>query len=116
VFWAQVHSLHHRNTDVEPFAGLAMHPVEHLYYYACILPSLVCLASPFHFVWNGIHMLLAPAASHSGWEDHFQVRGARACTFASSNFVKHDFSVPKSARLCDIRPTVSTTFTIATLK
>jgi sterol desaturase/sphingolipid hydroxylase (fatty acid hydroxylase superfamily) len=69
----QVHSLHHRNTDVEPFAGLAMHPIEHIYYYACILPSLLCLASPFHFVWNGMHMLLAPAASHSGWEDHFQV-------------------------------------------
>jgi len=25
-----VHSLHHRNTDPEPFSGLAMHPVEHL--------------------------------------------------------------------------------------
>ena len=22
-----------RNTDIEPFAGLSMHPVEHLYYY-----------------------------------------------------------------------------------
>ena len=28
-----VHSLHHRNTDIEPFAGLSMHPIEHLYYY-----------------------------------------------------------------------------------
>ena len=28
-----IHSLHHRNTDIEPFAGLCMHPVEHLYYY-----------------------------------------------------------------------------------
>jgi hypothetical protein len=26
----QVHSLHHRNQDIEPFAGLSMHPVEHL--------------------------------------------------------------------------------------
>jgi len=26
--YAQVHSLHHRNTDIEPFAGLCMHPVE----------------------------------------------------------------------------------------
>ena len=26
----QVHSLHHRNQDIEPFAGLCMHPVEHL--------------------------------------------------------------------------------------
>lgn len=68
----QVHSLHHRNTDIEPFAGLCMHPIEHLYYYSCILPSLVFFASPFHFLWNGVHLLIAPGASHSGWEDHFQ--------------------------------------------
>jgi sterol desaturase/sphingolipid hydroxylase (fatty acid hydroxylase superfamily) len=81
-----VHSLHHRNTDIEPFAGararprprractqrhdpaagLCMHPVEHLYYYACVLPSLVFFASPFHLLWNGLHLLLAPGASHSG--------------------------------------------------
>jgi sterol desaturase/sphingolipid hydroxylase (fatty acid hydroxylase superfamily) len=28
-----IHSVHHRNTDIEPFAGLAMHPIEHLYYF-----------------------------------------------------------------------------------
>jgi sterol desaturase/sphingolipid hydroxylase (fatty acid hydroxylase superfamily) len=68
----QVHSLHHRNTDIEPFSGLCMHPIEHLYYYSCILPSLFFVCSPFAFLWNGVHLLLSPAASHSGWEDHFQ--------------------------------------------
>ena len=67
-----IHSLHHRNTDIEPFAGLSMHPVEHLYYYSCVGPSLILSASPFAFTWNGVHLLLSPAASHSGWEDHFQ--------------------------------------------
>jgi sterol desaturase/sphingolipid hydroxylase (fatty acid hydroxylase superfamily) len=57
---------------VEPFSGLCMHPVEHLYYYACIAPSLVFYASPYAFLWNGVHLLLSPAASHSGYEDHFQ--------------------------------------------
>lgn len=70
--YKQVHSLHHRNTDVEPFSGLCMHPVEHMYYFACVLPSLVFYCSPFAFVWNGIHLLLSPAASHSGYEDHSQ--------------------------------------------
>jgi sterol desaturase/sphingolipid hydroxylase (fatty acid hydroxylase superfamily) len=70
--YAQVHSLHHRNTDIEPFSGLTMHPVEHVYYYACILPSLLFYTTPFAFLWNGVHLLLAPGASHSGWEDHFQ--------------------------------------------
>lgn len=70
--YRQAHSLHHRNTDPEPFSGLCMHPVEHLYYYSCVLPSLIFTMSPYAFVWNGVHLLLAPAASHSGWEDHFQ--------------------------------------------
>eukprot|EP00494_Astrolonche_serrata_P034468 UN34737 len=47
VLYKYVHSLHHRNTDIEPFAGLCMHPIEHLYYYACIFPSLYIFASPF---------------------------------------------------------------------
>lgn len=70
--YQHVHSLHHRNTDIEPFSGLCMHPIEHLYYYSCILPSLLFVCSPFAFLWNGVHLLLSPAASHSGWEDHFQ--------------------------------------------
>jgi sterol desaturase/sphingolipid hydroxylase (fatty acid hydroxylase superfamily) len=70
--YQQVHSLHHRNTDVEPFSGLCMHPVEHLYYYACVAPSLLFICSPFAFLWNGVHLLLSPGASHSGYEDHFQ--------------------------------------------
>ncbi|EOD42097.1 hypothetical protein EMIHUDRAFT_461091 [Emiliania huxleyi CCMP1516] len=70
--YAQVHSLHHRNTDVEPFSGLCMHPVEHLYYFACALPSLLLLTTPFALLWNGVHLLLSPGASHSGFEDHWQ--------------------------------------------
>eukprot|EP00747_Dinoflagellata_sp_TGD_P073023 gnl/TRDRNA2_/TRDRNA2_157723_c0_seq1.p1 gnl/TRDRNA2_/TRDRNA2_157723_c0~~gnl/TRDRNA2_/TRDRNA2_157723_c0_seq1.p1 ORF type:complete len:555 (+),score=63.62 gnl/TRDRNA2_/TRDRNA2_157723_c0_seq1:22-1665(+) len=67
-----VHCLHHRNTDIEPFSGLAMHPVEHLYYFTCLGLSLYFYMSPFHLLWNGIHRFLSPAASHSGWEDHTQ--------------------------------------------
>ena len=67
-----IHSLHHRNTDIEPFAGLSMHPIEHLFYFTSTLPSLFVFASPFAFKWNAYHLILAPAAGHSGWEDHFQ--------------------------------------------
>jgi len=28
--------------------------------------------SPFHMMWFGMHALISPAASHSGWEDHWQ--------------------------------------------
>eukprot|EP00756_Hemistasia_phaeocysticola_P018492 Hpha_TRINITY_DN155_c0_g1::TRINITY_DN155_c0_g1_i2::g.82301::m.82301 len=67
-----VHSLHHRNTDIEPYAGLTMHPIEHLYYFGCAGPAVYMHASPFVLYWNLIHALISPAASHSGWEDNFQ--------------------------------------------
>ena len=68
-----IHSLHHRNTDIEPFAGLSMHPVEHLYYFSCVGPSLLVFTSPFAFLWNGIHLLIYSATSHSGWVTTFSL-------------------------------------------
>ena len=69
-----VHSLHHRNTtDLEPFSGLCMHPVEHLYYFTCYGPIIWAgsAAPPFAVMWTGVHLLLSPAAAHSGFEGHF---------------------------------------------
>ena len=82
-----IHSLHHRNTDIEPFSGLCMHPCEHLYYYTCyalvlvlsspstlataIIPNFVSSTAPFLLFWTGLHVVISPAASHSGYEDHF---------------------------------------------
>jgi hypothetical protein len=52
-----VHSLHHRNADPEPFSGMTMHPVEHLYYFSnAFLPSLYMNLSPLIFLWNFIHL------------------------------------------------------------
>ena len=55
VLYRFVHSLHHRNVDPEPFSGLCMHPIEHLYYLTTVLPSVFLMLSPFHFLWNGVH-------------------------------------------------------------
>jgi len=72
-FYKYVHSLHHRNTDPEPFSGICMHPVEHLYYFSnALTPSLYLGLSPLVFMWNFLHLSLAPGAGHSGWEDHWQ--------------------------------------------
>ncbi|CAJ1336740.1 unnamed protein product [Effrenium voratum] len=69
-----VHSLHHRNSDPEPFSGLTMHPIEHLYYYSnAFFPALYLSGlSPFLFYWCFFHLAIAPACGHSGFEDHFQ--------------------------------------------
>ena len=69
-FYAFIHSLHHRSTDVEPFSGLCMHPVEHLFYFTSYWPILCFKLSPFATLFVGVHLLLSPAAAHSGFEDH----------------------------------------------
>jgi len=69
-----VHSLHHRNMDPEPFSGMTMHPVEHIYYFSnAFVPSLFLNGlSPLIFTWCFFHLTIAPGAGHSGWEDNFQ--------------------------------------------
>lgn len=66
-----VHAAHHRTSDTEPFSGIAMHPTEHLYYFTCYGPLLLFQVHPFVFFWMGLHALISPAASHSGYEDHW---------------------------------------------
>ena len=70
--YKHVHSLHHRNVQIEPFAGLCMHPVEHLYYYSCAAALMWFGANPFIAIWTLVHALVSPAASHSGFEDIWQ--------------------------------------------
>jgi sterol desaturase/sphingolipid hydroxylase (fatty acid hydroxylase superfamily) len=70
--YTHVHSLHHRNTDIECFAGVTMHPVEHLFYFTAVMPALFFAVHPTVLVWTGFAMMLSPAASHSGYEDTMQ--------------------------------------------
>jgi len=66
-----VHSVHHRNTDPEPFSGICMHPIEVFYYLSCSAAVLSFSCSPFIMTWIGLHALISPACSHSGFEDHW---------------------------------------------
>ena len=65
-----VHAVHHRNIDIEPFAGLCMHPTEHLYSYSFYGPLLLFRHHPFVIFWMGMLTVVSPAANHSGFEDH----------------------------------------------
>ena len=56
-----VHSLHHRNADPEPFSGLTMHPIEHLYYFSnALVPVLYAPGlSPLIFLWLYVRFAIA---------------------------------------------------------
>lgn len=54
-----VHSLHHRDSNPEPFSGMCMHPVEHLYYFSnALVPTLFLNLSPLIFQFNFTHLVI----------------------------------------------------------
>jgi len=62
------HALHHRNTNVGPWSGLSMHPVEHLLFFSSVLVHWVVAAHPVHILFHMQHQALTAATSHTGFE------------------------------------------------
>ena len=62
-----VHKLHHRNTNVGPWSGLSMHPLEHLVYFTSILIHFVIAAHPLHILFHMMHQSLTASSSHTGF-------------------------------------------------
>lgn len=71
--WAyrMFHALHHRNTNVGPWSGLSMHPVEHLLFFSSILIHWIVAAHPIHILFHMQHQALTAATSHTGFEGLF---------------------------------------------
>jgi len=62
------HFVHHKNINVGPWSGLAMHPIEHIMYFSCILIHWVVPSHPIHMIFNGQHASFTPAQGHVGFE------------------------------------------------
>ncbi len=66
--YRRFHALHHRNTNVGPWSGLSMHPVEHLIYLGSVLIHFVVAAHPVHVLYHLQYFCLSAATTHSGFE------------------------------------------------
>jgi sterol desaturase/sphingolipid hydroxylase (fatty acid hydroxylase superfamily) len=62
------HALHHRNTDVGPWSGLSMHPVEHVFYFGTALIHFVVPTHPVHVVAHLMFFGLYAITTHTGFE------------------------------------------------
>lgn len=62
------HSLHHRNTNVGPWSGLSMHPLEHLLFFSSVLIHWIVAAHPIHILFHMQHQALTAVTSHAGFE------------------------------------------------
>ena len=67
--YRHVHALHHRNVNVGPWSGMAMHPIEHLLYHSSLLIHFVVPLSPIHLVFGVVYNGPGAAMTHTGYED-----------------------------------------------
>lgn len=63
------HALHHRNTNVGPWSGLSMHPIEHLLFFSSVLIHWIVAAHPIHILFHLQHQALTAVTSHTGFEN-----------------------------------------------
>ena len=62
------HYLHHRNTNVGPWSGLSMHPIEHILYFSRWLILFVLPSHPIHMLYLMQRPALNPALGHTGFD------------------------------------------------
>lgn len=66
--YQRVHALHHRNTNVGPWSGLSMHPVEHVVYLSTVLIHFVVPSNPFLIAFHLMYFTLSAATTHTGYQ------------------------------------------------
>ena len=67
-FYNAAHYLHHRNTNVGPWSGLSMHPIEHILYFSRWVILFVVPSHPVHMFYLLQRPALNPALGHTGFD------------------------------------------------
>lgn len=86
-----VHKLHHANVNPAPWSGLAMHPVEHLLYFSAVLLHWIVPSHPVHAIYNLVHLGLAPAPGHSGFDRVVVGGGVAFDTHSYAHYLHHKY-------------------------
>ena len=66
--YQRVHALHHRNTNVGPWSGLSMHPIEHVIYLSTVLIHFIVPSSPLLIIFHLSYFTLSAATTHTGYQ------------------------------------------------
>ena len=70
-----IHSWHHKNVNVGPWSGHAMHPVEHVILYSDLALYVLIASHPVHVIFNAMLHTIAGPTSHCGYEKVRLIRG-----------------------------------------
>ena len=66
--YRSVHSLHHRNTNVGPWSGMSMHPIEHAIYLSTVLIHFIVPAHPLLLIFHLQYFTLSAVTTHTGYQ------------------------------------------------
>ena len=66
--YRHIHSWHHRNTNVGPWSGLSMHPVEHVVLFSDVVLLFLVPSHPLHLYFMMMHHGLGAPLSHTGYD------------------------------------------------
>ena len=85
-FYSLAHRVHHKNVNPGPWSGLAMHPIEHLFYFSCALLYLFVPFHPAFIIITLVHAGLSPAPGHAGFE---RIKTAEDKSFDSDSYAHY---------------------------
>ena len=88
--YRSVHYIHHKNVNIGPWTGLAMHPVELLLQFSSVLIHLVVMSHPLHVIFNLQHAGLTPSLGHAGFEKCL-VGGSRLPISRHFHYLHHKY-------------------------
>lgn len=66
--YKHVHYLHHKNVNVGPWSGVAMHPIEHLIFFSSVCLYWTIPSSPWHVLYLLFVSAMGPATTHHGFD------------------------------------------------
>ncbi len=69
LLYKHVHSLHHKNVNIGPWSGIAMHPVEHFLYISSLCVHWFIPSHPLHIIFHIVWLGPGAAMSHTGYEN-----------------------------------------------
>ena len=72
--YRSVHYLHHKNVNIGPWSGLALHPIEHVIYFSGVLIFWIVPSHPIHALFTLLFAALMPGPVHAGF-DQLVVKG-----------------------------------------
>ena len=64
--YKMAHHVHHRNSNVGPWSGLSMHPIEHLLFLGSVLIHWIIVSHPVHVLYHLQYFALTAATTHCG--------------------------------------------------